>query len=116
MARQNDTLANFAATTNSVVTLTDADTAYALTSTNMAPAFCMVQNVGTSPIFVRLTSDPGASAASTTNYTLILAAGSTAADGQGGTLNLAGYTEELSFLSSTAGAKVNISYSGRQGD
>jgi hypothetical protein len=116
MARQNDTLANFAATTNSVVTLTDADTAYALTSTNMAPAFCMVQNVGTSPIFVRLTSDPGASAASTTNYTLILAAGSTAADGQGGTLNLAGYTEELSFFSSTAGAKVNISYSGRQGD
>ena len=114
MARQNDSLANFGGTTNNVLTLTLADTAYALSTTDMAPAFCMVQNVGTSPVYVRLTSSSG-SGASTSNYTLILAAGSTAADGQGGTLNLAGYTEELSFLSSTAGAKVNISYSGRQG-
>jgi hypothetical protein len=116
MARQNDALANFSGTTNNVLTLTDADTAYALTTTDMAPAFCMVQNVGTSPVYVRLTSSSSGAGASTSNYTLVLAAGSTAADGQGGTLNLAGYTEELSFLSSTAGAKVNISYSGRQGD
>jgi len=116
MSRQNDSLADFGGTTNSVVTLTDADTAYALTSTNMAPAFCMVQNIGTSPIFVRLTSDPGASAASTTNFTMILAAGGADSDGTGGTLNLSGYTEEISFISSTAGAKVNVSYSGRQGD
>jgi len=116
MARQNDSLANFSGTTNNVLTLTLADTAYALTTTDMAPAFCMVQNVGTAPVYVRLTSSSSGAAASTSNYTLVLAAGSTAADGQGGTLNLAGYTEELSFLSSTAGAKVNISYSGRQGD
>ena len=116
MARQNDSLANFGGTTNNVITLTTASTAYALSATDMAPAFCMVQNVGVSPVYVRLTSSATGDPASTSNYTLILAAGSTEADGQGGTLNLAGYTEEISFLSSTAGAKVNISYSGRQGD
>ena len=116
MARQNDSLANFGGTTNNVLTLTLADTAYSLSATDMAPAFCMVQNVGTSPVYVRLTSNTGGAGVSTSNYTLILAAGSTAADGQGGTLNLAGFTEELSFLSTTAGQKVNISYSGRQGD
>jgi len=116
MSTQNDVLHNFGGTTNNVLTLTLANTAYALSTTEMAPAFCMVQNIGTSPVYVRLTSNPIGAAASTSNYTLILAAGTTAADGQGGTLNLAGYTEELSFLSSTAGAKVNISYSGRQGD
>ena len=116
MSTQNDVLHNFGATKNTVITLTTAGSPTSLSVTDMPPAFCMVQNVGTAPVYVRLTSNAISYAASTSNYTLILAAGSTAADGQGGTLNLAGYTEELSFLSSTAGAKVNISYSGRQGD
>jgi hypothetical protein len=116
MSTQNAMLHNFGATTNNVITLTTASTAYALSTTDMAPAFCMVQNVGVSPVYVRLTSNAIGAAASTSNYTLILAGGTVEADGQGGTLNLGGYTKEISLLSSTAGAKVNISYSGRQGD
>jgi len=116
MSTQNDVLHNFGASTNNILNMTTAGTAYAMSATNISPAFCMVQNVGTSPVYVRLTDDEIGNAASSSNYTLILAAGSTAADGQGGTLNLAGYTEKLSFVSDTAGAKINLSYSGRQGN
>ena len=96
--------------------MTTAGTAYSMAATNISPAFCMVQNVGIYPVYVRLTDDELVNPASSSNYTLILAAGTTAADGQGGTLNLAGYTEQLSFVSDTAGAKINLSYSGRQGN
>ena len=116
MATQNELFHNFGASTNHILNMTTAGSAYAMAATNMPPAFCMVQNVGTSPVYVRLTDDEIGNPASSSNYTLILAAGTTAADGQGGTLNLAGYTEKLSFISDTAGAKINISYSGRQGN
>ena len=116
MSTQNAMLHNFGASINTVITLTSADTAYAVAALDMPPAFLMLQNVGVSPVYVRLTDDEIANPATTSNYTLVLAAGSVAADGQGGTLNLGGYTKRVSFISSTAGAKVNVAYSGRLGD
>jgi hypothetical protein len=112
MARQNDVLANYTGTDNTQLTLTaGVANDYA---TQMSPAFLLIQNIGTNPIKVRLKESVSGSAAAA-NYTIVLAAGSTDEDGQGGTVQLSGFTGYLSFLS-TSGSKVNIARSGRQGD
>ena len=78
MARQNDTLANFAAATNEELSVTTSNTvpANASLKTESAPAFLLLQNVGTVPVFYRLTADADSATCTTAsgNYTGILAA------------------------------------------
>jgi hypothetical protein len=116
MARQNDILANFSGTTGSVVSLVAKDIPYSVSATKMSPSFCVVQNVGTVPVYMRCSEAEVADQVTTSNYTLILAAGSTANDGTGGTFDIGGFTGFLTFISSSTGGKVNVAYGGRQGE
>lgn len=120
MARQNDTLANFAAATNEELSVTTANTVPTNTSlkTESAPAFLLLQNVGTVPVFYRLSADADSATCTTAsgNYTGILAAGAADEDGTGGVMTFSGYTGGLAFTVASGTGKVNISYSGRLGD
>ena len=96
MARQNDSLANFAATTNLEISVGTTNTYNSATQEETSPAFLMLQNVGTVPVFYRLTSNAATSTerCETTSgkYTGILAAGDADEDGTGGVMTFAGYT------------------------
>ena len=119
MSRQNDALANFGTTTNQELTLTAGATGVPVgdISDECSPAFLLIQNVGTTPVFYRLANfASGAGACSTTNYTGILAACTADEDGTGGVISFSGYTGGLSFRVASGTGKVNISYSGRLGD
>ena len=120
MARQNDTLANFGATTNEELAVTTSSTAPSNTSlkTMSSPAFLLLQNVGTVPIFYRLTTDADSATCTTAsgNYTGILAACTADEDGTCGVISFAGYTGGLSFVVASGTGKVNVSHSGRLGD
>ena len=120
MARQNDTLANFGATTNEELSVTTSNTVPTNTAlkTSASPAFLMLQNVGTVPVFYRLTADADVDTCVITsgNYTGILAAGDADEDGTGGWITLAGYVDGLAFTTASGTGKVNISHSGRLGD
>jgi hypothetical protein len=117
MARQNDALANFGSTTNEELSVsTGASTPTGL-SDECSPAFLLIQNVGTTPVFYRLANfASGAGACSTTNYTGILAACTADEDGTGGVISFAGYTGGISFVVASGTGKVNVSHSGRLGD
>jgi len=120
MARQNDSLANFAATTNLEISVGTTNTYNSATQEETSPAFLMLQNVGTVPVFYRLTSNAATSTerCETTSgkYTGILAAGDADEDGTGGVMTFAGYTGGLAFTVASGTGKVNIAYSGRMGD
>ena len=118
MARQNDALANFSAATNSEVACSTVAAYLAALQTEYSPAFLMIQNVGTEPIYYRLTADASATACAITsgNYSGILAAGDTSEDGTGGVMTFAGYTGGISFITSSGTSTVNVAYSGRLGD
>jgi hypothetical protein len=120
MARQNDSLANFGATTNLELSVTTTGDSWGTLETESSPAYLRVQNVGTVPVFYRLTVDAGIAAnkctTASTKYTGILAAGDADEDGTGGVESFAGYTGGLSFCTASGTGKVNISYSGRLGD
>ena len=121
MARQNDTLANFAAATNEELSVTTGSTVPANTDlkTECSPAFLRIQNVGTTPVFYRLTLQydaPHSCSTATGKYTGILAAGDADKDGTGGTESFAGYTGGLAFCTASGTGKVNIAFSGRLGD
>ena len=80
----------------------------------------MLQNVGTVPVFYRLSEMPPVpiitAQRQTLKYSGILAAGSADYDGTGGVMTFAGYTGGLAFTVASGSGKVNISYSGRLGD
>ena len=120
MARQNDTLANFAATTNIELAVSTTSAYNSFIQEETPPAFLMLQNVGTVPVFYRLTIDASSSSerCETTSgkYTGILAAGDADEDGTGGVMTFSGYTGGLAFTVASGSGKVNISYSGRMGD
>ena len=120
MARQNDTLANFAAATNEELSVTTSNTvpANASLKTESAPAFLLLQNVGTVPVFYRLTADADYATCTTAsgNYTGILAASTSDEDGTGGIITFAGYTGGLAFCTASGTGKVNIAFSGRLGE
>ena len=120
MARQNDTLANFAAATNEELSVTTSNTvpANASLKTESAPAFLLLQNVGTVPVFYRLTADADSATCTTAsgNYTGILAASTSDEAGTGGIITFAGYTGGLAFCTKSGTGKVNIAYSGRLGE
>ena len=89
--------------------------------TESTPAFLMLQNVGTVPVFYRLSENAASSdyycTTADTKYSGILAAGDADKDGTGGVMTFAGYTGGLAFtVASGSTGKVNISYSGRLGD
>ena len=115
MSRQNDALANFGATTNEELTVTATSTQPVNTDlrSECSPAFLLLQNVGTVPIFYRLTIGPLNDAPSSCadedgKYTGILAAGSSSRDGTGGVITFAGYTGGLTFCTASGTGKVNI--------
>ena len=120
MARQNDTLANFGAATNKEQAVTTGSSCYSDLCTKTPPAFLMLQNVGTTPVYYRLTANGSASAdyctTADTKYSGILAAGSADYDGTGGVMTFSGYTGGLAFTVASGSGKVNISYSGRMGE
>ena len=117
MARQNDALANFGSTTNVEVSVGTGAAVPAGLSDECSPAFLLIQNVGTTPVFYRLANfASSAGACSTTNYTGILAARTADEDGTGGVISFAGYTGGLSFVVASGTGKVNVSHSGRLGD
>ena len=120
MARQNDTLANFGATTNEELAVTTSSTAPSNTSlkTMSSPAFLLLQNVGTVPIFYRLTTDADSATCTTAsgNYTGILAACTSDEDGSGTAISFSGYTGGLAFCTMSGTGKVNIAVSGRLGE
>ena len=121
MSTQNDVLHNFGATTNIELSVPTGSVTDSTIQTEMSPAFLMMQNVGTVPVFYRLTLDGDASGATkcaTTsgNYSGILAAGDAAEDGTGGWVTFAGYVKGLSFCTGSGTGKVNVAYSGRMGD
>jgi hypothetical protein len=121
MARQNDTLANFSASINEELSVTTGSTVPANTElySKTSPAFLLLQNVGTVPVFYRLTLQndaPNACATTTGKYTGILAAGDADKDGTGGVMTFAGYTGGLAFTTGSGTGKVNIAYSGRLGE
>ena len=118
MSRQNDALANFGATTNEELSISAGVTALpADISDECSPAFLLIQNVGTTPVFYRLANfASGAGACSTTNYTGILAACTADKDGTGGVISFAGYTGGITFRVASGTGKVNVSHSGRLGD
>ena len=120
MSRQNDSLANFSATTNEELSVSDSSTPPANTAlkTSSSPSFLMIQNVGTEVVFYRLTADADTDTCAITsgNYTGILAAGGADEDGTGGSVTFGGYTGGLAFVTATGTGKVNIAYSGRLGD
>ena len=119
MRRQNYALANFGTTTNQELTINAGVTVVPAgdLSDECSPAFLLIQNVGTAPVFYRLANfASGAGACSTTNYTGILAACTADEDGTGGVISFAGYTGGLSFRVASGTGKVNVSYSGSLGD
>ncbi len=121
MARQNDTLANFGAATNEELSVTTSSTAPANTDLReeCAPAFTLIQNVGTVPVFYRLALQldaPNGCSTASGKYTGILAAGDADKDGTGGVITLAGYTGGLAFITASGTGKVNIAFSGRLGE
>ena len=120
MARQNDALANFGATTNVELSVPGANTYTGAVQTETPPAFLLLQNVGTVPVFYRLTTNGGTSgedcATTSGKYTGILAAGDADEDGTGGVMTFAGYTGGLAFTTASGTGTVNIAYSGRLGD
>ena len=120
MARQNDTLANFAAATNKELSVSTSNTALTALNTETPPAFLMLQNVGTVPVYFRLSANAASSGdfctTADTKYSGILAAGSADYDGTGGVMTFSGYTGGLAFTVASGTGKVNISYSGRLGD
>tara|TARA_B100000902_G_C26795175_1_gene661801 strand:- start:82 stop:444 length:363 start_codon:yes stop_codon:yes gene_type:complete len=120
MARQNDTLANFSATTNEELSVSTSSTAPSNTAlkTESSPAFLLLQNVGTVPVFYRLTSDADSATCTTAsgNYTGILAASTSDEDGTGTTATFSGYTGGLAFCTKSGTGKVNIAFSGRLGE
>tara|TARA_R110001583_G_scaffold573_2_gene5177 strand:+ start:628 stop:990 length:363 start_codon:yes stop_codon:yes gene_type:complete len=120
MARQNDTLANFAAATNKELTVSTGSGSVTELNTESTPAFLMLQNVGTVPVFYRLSANAASSdyfcTTADTKYSGILAAGDADKDGTGGVMTFAGYTGGLAFTVASGSGKVNISYSGRLGE
>ena len=124
MARQNDALANFGATTNAAVACTTTAATVSALTTKASPAFLRIQNVGTTPVHYRLTDNASVAAAPTTGaasstggyYTGILAAGDADNDGTGGTESFAGYTGGISFITASGTSTVAVAYSGRLGD
>jgi hypothetical protein len=118
VARQNDTLANFGATTNAEQAVTTSSNGPITLATKTSPAFLQLQNVGTTPVFYRLTKDSLLDIASTASgkYTGILAAGGADDDGTGGVMTFAGYTGGLAFCTVSGTSTVNITYSGRLGN
>jgi len=124
MARQNDALANFSGTSNAAVPCSTAAATVAALTTEASPAFLRIQNVGTVPVYYRLTDNAGVAAAPTTGaasstggyYTGILAAGDADNDGTGGTESFAGYTGGISFITGSGTSTVAVAYSGRLGN
>jgi hypothetical protein len=124
MSYQNDVLHNFGAPTNVGVSCSTVDSHYAGVATESPPAFLRIQNVGTVPVFYRLTPDASVAATATTGaatttagyYTGILAAGDAANDGTGGTESFAGYTGGISFITASGTSTVALAYSGRLGN
>lgn len=120
MSTQNAMLHNFGASTNEELSVTTGNSVPSNTSlkTKAAPAFLLLQNVGTVPVYYRLTADADTATCTTAsgNYTGILAAGDADEDGTGGVMSLAGYTGGLAFTTGSGTGKVNISFSGRLGD
>lgn len=120
MARQNDTLANFAAATNKELSVSTSNNYLTEIATESTPAFLMLQNVGTVPVYFRLSANAASSGDFCTTadqkYSGILAAGSADYDGTGGVMTFAGYTGGLAFTVASGSGKVNISYSGRLGE
>jgi len=120
MARQNDTLANFGAATNKELSVSTGSTTLSATATESTPAFLMLQNVGTVPVYFRLTENASSSSGYCTTadqkYSGILAAGSADYDGTGGVMTFSGYTGGIAFTVASGTGKVNLSYSGRMGN
>lgn len=121
MSRQNDALANFGATTNEELAVTTSSTVPVNTDlrSECSPAFLLLQNVGTVPVFYRLTLQndaPNSCNTASGKYTGILAAGSSDEDGTGGVITFAGYTGGLAFCTKSGTGKVNIAVSGRLGE
>ncbi len=120
MSRQNDSLANFGATTNVELSVSTGSTTSSLVNEENPPAFTMLQNVGTVPVFYRLSikgdSSDGYCTTASGEYTGILAAGVADEDGTGGVISFAGYTGGLAFCTASGTGKLNISFSGRKGD
>ena len=120
MSTQNDVLHNFGATTNLELSVSTSNTYNSATQEETPPAFLMLQNVGTVPVFYRLTLNAATSTekCETTSgkYTGILAAGDADEDGTGGVMTFAGYTGGLAFTVASGTGKGNIAYSGRMGD
>ena len=120
MSTQNDALHNFGAATNKEVSVSTSNNYLTATATESTPAFLMLQNVGTVPVFYRLSANAASSdyycTTADTKYSGILAAGSADYDGTGGVMTFAGYTGGLAFTVASGSGKVNISYSGRMGD
>jgi hypothetical protein len=119
MSSENDSLASFGATTNNELTVNPGPGAYWLVlASECSPAFLLIQNVSTVPIFYRLnkdwSSEPGGT--NSGNYTGVLAAGLADNDGAGGVITLAGYTGGIGFNATAVGGTVNIAYSGRLGE
>lgn len=119
MSSENDSLASFGATTNKELLVNPGPGAYwSDLDSECSPAFLLIQNVSTEPVYYRLnknwSSEPGGT--SPGNYTGVLAGGLADNDGTGGVITLAGYTGGVGFNSSTATGTVNVAYSGRLGD
>ena len=120
MSTQNDVLHNFGATTNIELSVSTGNNYNSATQEETPPAFLMLQNVGTVPVFYRLSSNASISSEGCTTasgkYTGILAAGDADEDGTGGVMTFAGYTGGLAFTVASGTGKVNIAYSGRMGE
>ena len=118
MARQNDALANFGATTNEELSVGTGASIPTGLSDDCSPAFLLIQNVGTKPVFYRLGDVTAGQVCAITggNYTGILAGCTADEDGTGGVMTFAGYTKGLSFCTASGTGKVNVAYSGRMGN
>lgn len=118
MARQNDALANFGATTNEELSVGTGAAIPTGLSDDCSPAFLLLQNVGTTPVFYRLGNVTAGEVCAKTsgNYTGILAACTADKDGTGGVISFSGYIDGLSFVVASGTGKVNVAHSGRLGD
>jgi hypothetical protein len=120
MSTQNDALHNFGATTNKELAVSTNNSYDSFVQEETPPAFLMLQNVGTVPVFYRLSANAASSdyfcTTADQKYSGILAAGSADYDGTGGVMTFAGYTGGLAFTVASGSGKVNIAYSGRMGD
>ena len=121
MSRQNDVLHNFGATTNEELSVATSSTVPVNTDlrSECSPAFLLLQNVGTVPVYYRLTllnDAPNSCSTASGKYTGILAACTSDEDGTGGAITFAGYTGGLAFCTASGTGKVNIAFSGRLGE